>query len=325
MEQMKLNVYVACFAYGGNSGISNEHPSTRELMCETLDYVRHDPRVGSFVVETFNDTPITMLRNRAVNRARDEGCDVLVMLDSDHDFMHHKSEPWYKPFFPEAFSAIYSHWDTGPLVIGAPYCGAAGAGENIFVFQWQNYGPRGEETSFSLEQYSRSDAARMSGIQPCGALPTGMIMYDMRIFDLLDKNRKTKRQVLEEVKDGLITIDEGLRCIQDGYFYYEWSDDTASEKASTEDVAATRDMSLVGQLLLGYNPVMCAWDSWIGHVKPFCSGKPKFFCTEQVGGALKRAVLDGRQAGERVVRIRNERLMKILESSNGTNHPSPVA
>lgn len=321
MNEQKLDIFIACFAYGGNSGISNEHPSTREWMCETLAWMRDDARVGKVFTRTYNDTPITMLRNRAVEDARREGCQLLLMLDSDHDFMHHASAPWYKPFFPEAFGKIHDHYATGPLVIAAPYAGSANCGENMFIFLWQDQGPRGNETTFSLEQYTRADAALMSGIQPVAALPTGMILYDMRIFDALDVNRKSKRQVLEEFRDKKINLEEALRCIQDGYFYYEWTDHTASDKASTEDVAATRDMSLIGQLVYGYNPVMCAWDSWIGHVKPSVSGKPKVFTVEQIGGVLKRVVLDGTSCRDKIVRVENKNLLKALEEANG---PAPA-
>lgn len=268
-------------------------------------------------METFANTPITMTRNLSVKRARAAKADLLLMLDSDQDFDFHANEPWYKPFFPEAFTFMYDNYDRGPHVVGAPYVGSANAGNNCFQFYWETIGEQQGETSFRLEQYPRQIAAQMSGIQPCGALPTGMCMFDMRIFDLLDTNRKSKAQVLEDFKDGRIDKREALRCIQDGYFYYEWTDATASEKASTEDVAATRDMSLVGQLKLGYNPVHCAWDSWIGHAKPATHGRPKIFCAEQVGGVLNRAILDDRSYRDRIVRIRNDELLAALETTNG--------
>jgi hypothetical protein len=309
----KLSCLVSFFAYGGNSGISKEHPSCREWAVETQRSFHGDPRLDRLDMETFNDTPITMLRNRAVEFAREGKYDLLVMVDSDHELLYHEKAPWYKPFFPEAFNAIYNHYEKGPLVIAAPYAGGAGQGENMFVFQWDNHGERDLETAFSLDQYTRAQASQMSGIQPCGALPTGLIMYDMRIFDLLDINRKSKEQVLMEFKDGKLNLAEALRCIQDGYFYYEWTDHTASKKASTEDVSATRDMSIVGQLELGYNPVMCAWDSWIGHVKPTCSGKPRPFSVDQVGGFLKRVVIDNQSTREKLVRVDNKFLKALLD------------
>ncbi|MEK0126623.1 hypothetical protein, partial [Bordetella pertussis] len=88
--------------------------------------------------------------------------------------------------------------------------------------------------------YSRAEASQFTGIGEVAALPTGLIMYDMRIFDMLEPKDENSKP----------------------WFYYEWADKYQSEKASTEDVSATRDMSLVGQQVLGYSPVFCAWDSW---------------------------------------------------------------
>lgn len=318
MSERKLSVYIGCPAYSGNSGISSIYPEVARWLIEVSLWCKGNPRVCEVHLDFHSDTPITMVRNLYVERAKKAGCQLLLMCDSDQNPNFHVGEGWYKPFFPEAFNAIYEHYDKGPLVIGAPYCGSAEAGQNIFVFEWRNQGIFGDETSFSLEQYTRETAARMTGIQPCAALPTGMILFDMRIFDMLENNRKSKQQVLEEFKDGKIDKDEALRCIQDGHFYYEWTDHTASQKASTEDVTITRDMSIVGEVALGYNPVMCAWDSWIGHMKPYCTGKPRIFSTEQVGGVLKRAVLDNRSYRDRLVRVENKALLQALKESNGT-------
>ncbi len=317
-DQRTLNLYIACPAYGGNGGVSSMYPEVGRWIAQTMLLCKDDPRVGEVHVDFHSDTPLTMVRNAYVEKARKAGCQLLLMIDSDQDPNFHEGEPWYKPFFPEAFNAIYDHYDKGPLVIGAPYGGPPSSGENCYVFFWSDQGNHGTETGFTLEQYPRQVAAKMSGIQPVGALPTGMILFDMRIFDLLDTNRRSKEQVLEDFAAGRITQREALRCIQDGYFYYEWTDHTASEKASTEDVTATRDMSLIGQIKLGYNPVMCAWDSWIGHMKPWCVGKPKVFATEQVGGVLQRAVLDNVSYRDRIVRVRNEEIIKLLESGDGT-------
>lgn len=320
--ERKLSCLCVCFAYGGNSGIQNEHPSTRDWAVQTIQLMQGDPRLERLDIKTLADTPIGMLRNRAVKMARQGGYDLLLMLDSDQDFMFHEHEPWYKPFFPEAFTAIYDHYDKGPLVIGAPYVGSASAGENTFVFRWQNQGIQGSETAFSLEQYPRECAAMMSGIQPVAALPTGMILFDIRIFDLMDEGRLSREQALDYYKEGRISRAEALRSLSDGYFYYEWTDETASEKASTEDVAATRDMSMVSILKLGYNALHCAWDSWIGHAKPYTTGKPRIFSTEQVGNTLKRAVLNDISFRDRIVRVKNDRLLKLLEQRNG--HASSV-
>lgn len=302
-KKQKLHVHMAFFSYGGHSGMPAEHPSCREMALEVQRYAAKNPRISQITMETLSDTPVTMTRNLSVKRARELGADILVMLDTDQDFMFHAHSGWYKPFFPVAFTEIYNHYCKGPLVIAAPYCGGANNGENVFFFEWRNHGLHGDDTSFSLEQYNRETAALMSGLHPVAALPTGMIMFDMRIFAMLDDGRLSKEDALDKYKSGEITKEEALRSLSDGYFYYEWTDETASEKASTEDVTVTRDISLVGSVKLGYNPLRVACDSWIGHVKPYTTGRPKIMTAEQIGGVMKRAVLNNISAKDKIVHV----------------------
>lgn len=295
---LKLNVFVGFPSYGGNGGISSEVPDIREWWVDTYCKMKADPRVGKVVSHTVGDTPITMVRNRFVKLAREQGCHLLLMVDSDQSPNKHKNEPWYKPFWDVAFDEIYRHYGSGPLVIGAPYCGPPGAGENVYVFNFDNYGNHGSESSIRLNQYTRNHAARMSGIQPVAALPTGMILFDMRAFELVEPCKLSQRQVLEAVRDGRMSIDEAERAHCQGWFYYEWKDGMAAAKASTEDVTATRDIALAGQVRLGYNPLRCAWDSWVGHHKPWNVGKPDPYCVENVAKSLRNAVEEDRRIDE---------------------------
>jgi hypothetical protein len=103
------------------------------------------------------------------------------------------------------------------------------------------------------------------------------------------------------VQAGRRTVEEGLLALKEGYFYYEWTDCHADEKASTEDVTFTRDIALAGQAKLGYNPIHCAWDSWVGHLKPWNVGKPEKFTTEHINESYRKAVLDNARADERII------------------------
>lgn len=300
---LKLNVFVGFPSYGGNGGISSEVPDIREWWVDTYLKMKADPRVGKVVSYTVGDTPVTMVRNRFVRLAREQGCHLLMMVDSDQSPDKHKHEPWYKPFWDVAFDEIYRHYQHGPLVIGAPYCGPPGAGENVYVFNFDNYGDYGNESAIKLNQYTRNQAARMSGVQPVAALPTGMILFDMRAFSLIEPTALSQRQVLEAVKDGSMSIADAERAHCQGWFYYEWKDGYASEKASTEDVTVTRDIALAGQVRLGYNPLRCAWDSWIGHYKPWNVGKPQPYCVENVAKSLRNAVEEDRRIDEVEVRL----------------------
>jgi hypothetical protein len=52
-------------------------------------------------------------------------------------------------------------------------------------------------------------------------------------------------------------------------FYYEWKDEWEDQKASTEDVAFTRDLNYAGV------PVYCNYDAWAAHVKMKVVTKPE--------------------------------------------------
>lgn len=312
---LKLDVFVGIPSYGGNGGISSEHPDIREWMVDLMLKLKDDPRIGRVVTRTMSDTPVTMVRNKFVSMARAAQCHLLLMADSDQSPNKHKGESWFKPFWDAAFEEIYSHYGKGPLVIGAPYCGPPDGGENVYVFYWNNTGSRGHETAFQLEQYPRMVAAKMSGIQECAALPTGMILYDLRCFDLIEPSKLSKDEVLDQFKEGRLSKAQALSALSEGFFHYEWKNGYADEKASTEDVQNTRDISLAGQLKLGYNPVRCAWDSWVGHHKPWNVGKPAFYDQKDVMASFRASVERGHD--------RDESYIDLGDLWQGYNPPAP--
>lgn len=266
MDQ-KFNVGFAHFAYGGNGGISSEHPDIREWQVPLVSEISRDTRIGNIRIWNVSDTPITMSRNRAVAMAQEYGVDVLVMIDSDmRPDMYVGHEADAKPFFQSSFDFLVNHYAKGPVCIGAPYCGPP-PHECVYVFKWENMRSTHANPDFQLKMYERNEAAKMSGIHECAALPTGLIMYDMRCFDLTAPKTEADKP----------------------HFYYEWKDKDAAEKASTEDVTQTRDLSLVGTQKLGYNPVHCNWSAWAGHWKPVCVGKPQFVEAKDIAAKLKQS------------------------------------
>lgn len=303
MQPRKLDI-MFCFApYGGNGATSSETPNIRQWMMSIFGKLKADGRIGELHEASISDTPITMTRNRFVRMARAKGADVIVMVDSDQNPLLHENDPGFKEFFFSSFDFLYEHYEKGPVVIGAPYCGPpGGAGsENVYVFQWQNYGDQ-QDSAFSLEQYTRAQASQMSGIQECAALPTGMIMYDIRAFELIEPSKLSQREVLEKLMTGEINVDQAMNELRPGFFYYEWKDQYADEKASTEDVTNTRDISLAGCAKLGYNPVFCNWDSPVGHWKPWCvSGRPKYHSPDSVAATLRQAFEDDLRSDEVIV------------------------
>jgi len=273
--QQKFNVGIVTFSYGGNGGISSEVPDIREWMVPLVANATKDPRIENIRIWNLADTPITMTRNRAVLQARDCGVDVLVMVDSD---MKPDMDPAGQPFFQASFDFLVNHYAKGPCVIGVPYCGPP-PHECVYVFRWNNRESLHAGADFQLEMYDRHTAVSLGGIQECAALPTGLIMYDMRCFDLIEPKAEGDKP----------------------WFYYEWKDIYAADKASTEDVTNTRDISLVGIQKLGYNPVYCNWDAWAGHWKPKCVGKPVVIDAKGVSHKLRQAVETGFDSTEKLV------------------------
>jgi predicted O-methyltransferase YrrM len=280
MSPKKLNVFFSFFPYAGNGATSAEHPAIRDWYARSLTKLKDDPRVGDIKSCSFSDTPITMTRNLAVETAKAAGADIIIMCDSDqHPDVLLGKDPLAKPFVETAFDFIYKNHDRGPVVIGAPYCGPP-PNEYVYVFRWASMESDNPNLDVRLEMFPRECAAERTGIEAVAALPTGMIAYDMRAFDLIDKP----------------------------YFYYEFEGDgnpcpqcscrkpgAQSTKASTEDVTNTRDISMHGAMKLGYSPVFVAWDCWAGHYKPKCVGKPVVIHAGQVQAKFRDAVL--RKAG----------------------------
>jgi len=278
-KERVLKLGIAGFPYGGNGSTSSEVPDIRHWMAKVMLRAAADRRIDPDIwIKDFSDTPITMTRNRAVVEAKQAGVDVLIMVDSDmRPDCELGSDPEAKPFFETSFDFIYKHWDKGPAVVCAPYCGPPPY-ENVYVFYWSTSETDGQNIVHKLEMYPRETAAVMKDIQPCAAQPTGLIMFDMRAFNLTDpKTLGTK----------------------DGWFYYEWADCYAAEKCSTEDVTATRDISMHGILELGYSPIYCNWDAWAGHYKPKCVRKPRVIFVDQIGDKYKNAVLRNAQSNMR--------------------------
>jgi len=260
-----LSLLCATFPYSGNStGTSLTWPTAHWLI-NTMVRLRTEEkfksRIHDVIVNSYADTPICMTRNLAVKDAQTLGCDLLLMIDSDMHPDVHLGEPGAVPFFDAAFDRIYELYDKGPRAVAAPY-GGTPPHENMFLFRWREYGNLGDESPFSLEQYTREEALYMEGIHEAAALPTGLIMYDMRCFELYGPP----------------------------YFDYEWTDDTHTKKASTEDVQATRDLSIAGCINLGYNPVECAWSSWSGHLKNWCVKKPGLLTAGSIAERFRKAM-----------------------------------
>ena len=279
--QQKFSIGFCTFSYGGNGGISSEVPDIREWMVPGVTELSKDPRVEAVRIWNLADTPITMTRNRSVLMAREYGIDFLVMVDSDMKPDMYVGQEGAKKFLQSSFDFLVEHYAKGPAVVGAPYCGPP-PNENVYVFRWQNLQSENANPDFQLEMYDRNTAPKLAGIQECAALPTGLIMYDMRAFALTEPKAEGDKP----------------------WFYYEYTSKFQEDKASTEDVTMTRDLALVGIQKLGYNPVYCNWDAWAGHWKPKCVGKPMCVQSKDISGKLKQCWEADYDSGVKIVDLK---------------------
>lgn len=260
----RYSLLIQRFPYGGR-----EDSECVDWLMETYHKARLDPRFHTVKAPRLNDTPITMTRNAALLAAQKHGYDFVLMVDSDMaPDCELGEDPTAKPFFDVAVDELLGR--EKPAVIAAPYVGPPPY-ENVYVFQWANRGNTLHPTAANphLDQYSREQARIMAGVQPCGALPTGLMLVDMR----------------------------ALAKLPHPWTYYEYHNTGGecpacrqkkrgpeAQKASTEDVTFTRDLGLLGV------DILCAWDSWAGHNKRYTARKPRPYTTDIVSHKMRDAI-----------------------------------
>lgn len=278
-------------------GNFSEHPDSTDWIIQTYKKCLDDPRIEEVKHWRISDTPITMGRNRCIEVAKRIGTDYLLMIDSDMG--PDQPGPTAKPFWETAFNFLFDREQ--PAIIAAPYCGGGSYHNNVFVFHWANF--TNGHYPFKLEQFPREMAADRGGIEKVAALPTGLILIDMRI--------------LERMKFP--------------YFYYEWMGENErcpccqhlipglqDEKASTEDVTFTRDASLAW-----YDEpeagCFVSWDSWASHIKLCHIGRPEKITNEYIGERFRQAVERNLFKDERLQEF-NLDFPKVNPQGNG--HPT---
>lgn len=281
MTPRKLDLLIITFSYGGNGGIRSAHPDVYHWLLDVMPKAKADPRIGRVGLKDLADTPITMTRNQAVLEARKGKFDVLLMIDSDQspDFML-GADPLAKPFWESSFDFLYNHYDRGPVVVAAPYCGPP-PDECAYVFRWRRSESNHPNADMRLTMFSREEAAERTGIEPVAAIPTGVTLWDIRCFEVTEP---------KDWDGDEADVAHTRQKPAHSWFYYEYKDKYEAQKASTEDVTATRDLSMIGEQTLGYNPVHCNWDAWAGHWKPKNVGKPVLLTTADVGTKFRQAI-----------------------------------
>lgn len=138
MKFTGFNVLIARFPYG-----ESEHPSIADWLAGVFAAAQSNKGlVKKINTRWVSGTPITMLRNRAVLTAGEDGADILFMLDND-------TIP-ADGFFLSALEFIANRYDEGPTVIASPYCGPPPY-ENVFIFRWESYETNDPAQKYKLE------------------------------------------------------------------------------------------------------------------------------------------------------------------------------
>ena len=180
MTPMKLSVFAAFLCYGGNGGVATLLPEIMFWWTKVYAEMLKDERIDRIVAKKFGDVPLTMERNRIVRTAKDLGCDVVLMIDSDNvPDLYEGFLKESKPFWQTSFDFLYERKQRGvPTVVAAPYCGPPphptnGGMENVYVFHGEAMEGDIDKVPLRLTAYSRQQASQMRGIQPMDAGPTG--------------------------------------------------------------------------------------------------------------------------------------------------------
>jgi hypothetical protein len=256
------------FPYGGR-----EDTECVDWLIRTYHQAKLDRRFDRVACDSINDTPITMTRNQALANGVRLGFDFMLMVDSDMspDAELRAGDPTAKPFFDVAVEHALA--SAKPCLIAAPYVGPPPL-ENIYVFQWANRGNtlHPEAANARMEQFTREEAARLQGIQAVGALPTGLMLIDLRCLAKLPQPW---------------TYYEYHAAGEECEACHQRVRGPEERKASTEDVTFSRDLGL-----LGFG-VFCAWDSWAGHNKRYTARKPRPYTTDIVAGRFRKALAAG--------------------------------
>jgi len=293
MKKAQVNVFVALFAYSGNGGVASTIPELAIWLAKTYYELRTDERIGGVAIKVYSDTPVTLTRNAAVRDARSLGFDMILMLDSDNEpdgYLSNHTDA--KPFWKTAFNFAYERLIRDiPTVIAAPYCGPPPppvenpsyvkngdvvyselyGGEVPYLFRWGNRESDNPHATVKLDILTRNEAAQLTGIFPVAALPTGVCLFTLSAF-------------------------EGL---PQPYFKYEMTDDGA-QKQSTEDVVATRDISLYWKITKGYDVLWATCDSWALHHKTKKVGRPQYVPMESISQTFADVIRDNLSANESI-------------------------
>lgn len=137
---------------------------------EAFEHPELDVELNDMVVDCAGTH---VARNRAVDRARTLGFDVLFMVDHDND-------P-HRDWFAFACKFLKEH---PAAVLASPYCGSSPLRPGD-PDRRVNVTIRDEGATCGSRFVTRDQAAELTGVQPAYGVPTGAIALGLKLFDKL--------------------------------------------------------------------------------------------------------------------------------------------
>lgn len=253
-EKVKLLVNV--FTYSKQIGAD-----VFSWCCGVGPTLEKHPRVTDVRISYTYGYPTDKVRNAVVKEARQFGHDLVLMLDDDQVpdcGLNLSDRPDMTAFLPTALDFMLAHGD--PCLVGAPYCSSPPF-QQVLVMKNREYIPNLRDgAGLKIDKYTRDEAAVMTGVQRCTGLPTGCLLVDLRVLDVLPPP----------------------------WFSYEYDDPPFNTSlASTEDIVFTRNLDWLGV------KQYCTWSSWAGHAKHFTTGVPTPAPVVDIPASIHRAWSNG--------------------------------
>lgn len=258
----KVNVLIARLSYNGY-----ERVEIANWLVQTALALHEHPRVANVLHKIQTGYPTPRVRNEVLKICKERRIDFAVMIDDDVvpdvsspgravGYDHIPALPGQCNFFPAALDFALEH--PGPCVVGAPYC-AGPPDERVLVSRFrerESDDPNAHVGGLRLESFTRDEAARLGGIGMVSSLPTGLILIDLRVLDVMGAP----------------------------WFDYEYEDVHRTKLASTEDTVFSRNAFYLGV------PQYCAWQSWAAHMKTKAVGPPRVFPGAAIPAQIREAI-----------------------------------
>ncbi len=257
----KINLYIARLTYN-----NFERVEVGSWLVRVSEKLLSHPRVDTVFQDVLHGYPTPLVRNKALTHAQKCGAHFCVMIDADMSpdvhcadravgFVNQPVMSDQIPFLPSALDFALAH--PGPCVVGAPYC--AGPPEaRVLVSRFREIDPTDPNAptgGCKLEGFGRDEAAERTGFEMVSALPTGLILIDMRCLSVLAPP----------------------------WFDYEYGDPQHTQLASTEDTVFSRNLAYMNV------PQYVSWSSWAAHIKDAVVGRPRRYPLGAVPHAVQQS------------------------------------